>query len=125
MIPFDNWCGGNMNYTDYSVIKEGARSYNLTLPCFSDEKRFYDAVRMNRFYEAIMGKLYLVGEHLINTDERRLSFSCSYEVKESNKIEEVELIVSIRYSSRRTYRKSILHVWDRGYIVSQKVSDKF
>ena len=114
-----------MNYTDYSVIKEGARSYNLTLPCFSDEKRFYDAVRMNRFYAEVMNKLYWIGESMIQSDIRRVNYSCAYKVTENNQTEEVELTISLRYINRKAMRKSILHVWDRGYIVSERVSEKF
>ena len=114
-----------MNYTDYSVIKDGARSYRFTLPCFSDDDRFYDAIRMNRFYAAVMNKLYCVGEQLIRCDERRVSYMCMYKVTENNQTKEVELIISLRYSNRKADRRSIRHVWKNGYIVSEKIVSKF
>ena len=114
-----------MNYTDYSVIKEGARSYRFTLPCFSSYERFYDAIRMNRFYAAVMRKLYCMGEQLILSDERRSSYTCMYKVTENSQTEEVEIIISLRYSGCKAYRHSILHVWENGYIISEKIVSKF
>ncbi|MBE6626027.1 MAG: hypothetical protein E7628_02435 [Ruminococcaceae bacterium] len=114
-----------MNYTDYSVINEGARMYRLTLPCFSDDDRFYDAARMNRFYSAVMDRLCMIGESLKKSNERRTCYSCAYKVTENGKNEEVELIISLRCSNRKAARKSIIHVWENGYIVSERITDKF
>ncbi len=110
-----------MKYCDFTVNKEGARAYSFTLPCFSDDERFYEAVRMNRFYSAVMDKLYSVGSFAVSGSERRIAYKCTYSIEECDGGERVDLTVTLRRTGEKTLRKYISHLWKGGYIVSESI----
>ena len=114
-----------MNYVDFSVNKDGRCSYHLTLPCFSDGEKFYEAARMNRFYSSVMDKLYYVSESVCQSENGRIRCTCSYRVTEEDNTVEVELMLSMKHSGKKAVRKSIRHTWKDGYAVSLSVDGRF
>jgi len=108
-----------MYYSDYSISKDGARAYSLTLPCFSSDEKFYEAIRMNRFYAAVMGELYRFAEKLSETQGRRSAYRCIYTVSECDGGKRVDLTLSLSRLGKKTLRKTISHIWKSGYIVSE------
>ncbi len=111
-----------MNYSDYSISKDGARAYSITLPCFSDDEQFYNAIRMNRFYAGVMGELYRFAEKVCETQERRTAYRCTYSVYECDSGEQVDLMLSLSRLGKKTLRKTVSHVWKNGHIVSEHIN---
>ena len=111
-----------MYYSDYSISKDGARAYSLTLPCFSDYEQFYEAARMNRFYAAVMRELYNFAENVCETQWRRVTYRCTYTVSECDCGKRVDLILSLSRLGKKTLRKTISHIWKSGYIVSEHIN---
>lgn len=108
-----------MTYSDYSLTKDGSRGYTITLPCFLGDDDFTEAKLMNRFYESVMGELYLFAEYYVSSAERRASFKCKYFVESDESIIEVKLEITTKSDGSRSMTQVITHRWKHGIIIKK------
>ena len=109
-----------MTYTEYSLVKDGSRGYNITLPCFSSDNHFSSAALMNRVYNSILGRIYLFAEDFVNAEDRRAKFRCEFAVESDDDTIRVELNILVQSSNRQKFRKTIAHTWRNGRIIERE-----
>ena len=114
----------------YTFREDEKRTLSLTLPCFSgigedeknEDKDFYAAARMNRFYGHAANELYEYAKSFFDEDLRRMSFLCHTETEFSD---DGIITVTLRLTLHRlhskekfpTLRKSLVHRWKDGVLI--------
>lgn len=110
-----------MNCCENHIKTDGAKSISIILPCFESNERFYEASRINKFYESAAASLYSYATECIATDARRAIFSCKYEISYNDDKIRISLRLSLKISGKQTVRKSLSHTWQNGYIISKEI----
>lgn len=108
-----------MTNCEFTVVKEGTRGYYITLPCFCSDSDFYDAKLMNNFYTKVMGELYNFANAYISEAERRVRFTCTYTVDETDNGINVTLQITLKTSGSSILRRNIVHAWSNGRVIKR------
>ena len=111
-----------LTWQEFRISREGRRGFLLSLPCFRDDEAPAEAERMNRFYESASRDLYAAALNAVAEDARRIFYRCLFDAETDGIRTTVTLRLSLSVSGRRTRRKTIVHRWEPGGIVSKTAS---